>query len=241
MPAYTDGVPDPVANGAGIPTNLAARGPGEYYANVAHMDYQAGRILARLDALGLRENTVVVFTSDNGPVTRDWRHWYEINLYGSTGDFSGRKARPLRRRHPGAGHRPLARATCRPGPVSDGPACGYDLLPTIAAVVGLKVPSDRAIDGEDASGLLTGRAVQRQRPIYWEFDDDQGFHYALRDGRWKLLADKGLTKVALYDLVADHFEVVDRAATERAVVERLLAAMKARATDVASDPLRPRR
>ena len=87
--------------------------------------------------------------------------------------------------------------------------------------------------------MLTGGTFERRRPFYWEFDDDQGFHYALRDGRWKLLANHSLTKVALYDLVADHFEVDDRAASERAIVERMLATLKARAADVAKDPLRP--
>ena len=237
--AYTDGTPDPMANGAGVPKNLAARGPGEYYANVAHMDHQAGRLLQSLDRLGLRENTIVVFTSDNGPVTRDWRHWYEINLYGSTGDLRGRKADlydgglrvPAIVRWPGR---------VRAGSVSRAEACGYDLLPTLAAAAGVQVPSDRPIDGEDLADALAGRPFGRQRPLYWEFDDDQGFHYALREGRWKLLTDRTMTRVRLYDLEADRFEVIDRAADETAVVERLLGQLEARAADVARDPLRPR-
>ena len=49
--------------------NLANRGPGEYYANVSYMDHQIGRLLKTLDEMALRENTIVIFTSDNGPVT----------------------------------------------------------------------------------------------------------------------------------------------------------------------------
>ena len=236
--AYTDGTPDPMANADVPPGNIAARGPGEYYANVAHMDYQAGRLLEHLDTLGLRENTVVVFTSDNGPVTTDWRQWYEVNLYGSTGDLRGRKGDlydggirvPAIVRWPG--HTAAGRAT-------DAPAIGYDLLPTLAAIAGVPVPADRAIDGEDLSAVLSGTPFERRRPLYWEFDDSHGFHFAIRDGRWKLLADEAFGRARLFDLDADRFEIVDRAAADPAVVKRLLAQLRDRHADVMSDPLRP--
>ena len=162
--AYTDGVPDPMANADVPPPNIAARGPGEYYANVAHMDDQTGRLLAHLDRLGLRDNTVVVFTSDNGPVTDDWRQWYEVNLYGSTGNLRGRKGDlydggirvPAIVRWPGR---------VRPGGVTDAPAIGYDLLPTLAAIAGAPVPSDRPIDGEDLAPVLAGSPLERRRPV----------------------------------------------------------------------------
>ena len=92
IPRSRRGARDRSRTEARSPGNLAARGPGEYYANVTHMDFQIGRLLERLDRLSLRDDTVVVFTSDNGPVTEDWRHWYEVNLYGSTGGLRGRKA-----------------------------------------------------------------------------------------------------------------------------------------------------
>jgi len=238
--AYTDGVPDPMANADVPPPNIAARGPGEYYANVAHMDDQTGRLLAHLDRLGLRDNTVVVFTSDNGPVTDDWRQWYEVNLYGSTGNLRGRKGDlydggirvPAIVRWPGR---------VRPGGVTDAPAIGYDLLPTLAAIAGAPVPSDRPIDGEDLAPVLAGSPLERRRPLYWEFDDGYGFHFAIRDGRWKLLADRAFGKVRLFDLAADRFEVIDRSAAEPAVVARLTAQLRERHADVLADPLRPRR
>ena len=76
---------------------------------------------------------------------------------------------------------------------------------------GAPVPEDRPIDGENVSALLRGEAFRRARPLYWEFDDPNGFSFALRDGRWKLLADRVLTRVRLFDLTSDRFEVVDRA------------------------------
>lgn len=237
--AFTTGKPEPFRNGGGVPSNLAARGPGEYYASVTHMDFQIGRLLGRLDGLGLRENTVVVFTSDNGPVTEDWRHWYEVNLYGSTGGLRGRKADlydggirvPAIVRWPGH---------VTPASETDALVMGYDLMPTLAAVAGAALPSDRPLDGEDISPVLRGQRFARQRPLYWEFEDDQGFHYALRDGDHKLLADKSFTKVRLYDLRRDRFEVEDLAAERPELAKSLLEALRARAAEVAADPLRPR-
>jgi arylsulfatase A-like enzyme len=238
--SFTTGKPDPMANDGRVPSNLAARGPGEYYANVTHLDYQVGRFLEGLDRRGLRETTLVVFTSDNGPVTTDWRHWYEVNLYGDTGGFRGRKADlyeggirvPAIVRWPGH---------VAAGTVSDAPVAGYDLLPTLAAVCGFPVPADRPIDGENVSPLLMGRPETRAKPLYWEFDDDQGFSYALRDGTWKLLADRPLAKVHLYDLASDRFEVTDLAETKKDAVDALVAKLRTVHASVESDPLKPAR
>ena len=236
---FTKGRPEPIPNGGAPASNLTARGPGEYYANVTHMDFQIGRLLEHLDRLGLRNDTVVVFTSDNGPVTEDWRHWYEVNLYGSTGGLRGRKADlyeggirvPAIVRWPGH---------VAPGTESDQPAIGYDLLPTLAALAGAAPPSDRAIDGEDLSPVLRGEAFTRARPLYWEFEDDQGFHYALRDGHWKLIADRSLVRRRLYDLARDRFEVDQRTGQEPGLVMALVTRLRRFAADVAADPLRPR-
>ncbi len=235
----TSGEPDPVANALEIPDNLAARGPGEYYANITYMDYQIGRLLRRLDRLGLRDETFLFFASDNGPVTTDWRHWWEVNLYGSTGGFRGRKADlyeggirvPAIIRWPGH---------VTPGSESDAPLIGYDLLPTLATVARFSVPDDRPIDGEDFSPVLEGRPFVRERPLYWEFDDDNGFHFALRDGNWKLLADKALEDVRLYDFADNRFEVVDVAPEKPDVVSQLLVKLKTMRASVERDPLRPR-
>jgi len=93
--AFTNGPVVPIPSGARIDAafkeRLVPRGPGEYYANVYYMDAQIGRVLDWLDAQDLDENTVVVFASDNGPVTENWFHWWEVNAYGSTGGLRGRK------------------------------------------------------------------------------------------------------------------------------------------------------
>ena len=117
---------------------------------------------------------------------------------------------------------------------------GYDLLPTLAALTGAAVPADRPIDGEDVSPVLRGEAFARKRPLYWEFEDDQGFHFALRDGEAKLITDRTFEKRRLYDLARDRFEVEDRATREPGLVQSLLAKLRAMAAEVAGDPLRPR-
>ena len=238
---FTDGEIRPIVNGLPEPPLdlLEARGPGEYYANVTYLDHQIGRFLKALDARGLRDSTLVFFASDNGPVTTTWRHWWEVNLYGSTGGLRGRKAdlyeggirEPAIIRWPGR---------VEAGAVSDAVVSGYDLLPTIVSLLGLEPPPDRPIDGEDFSSILAGEEWVRERPLYWEFDDDQGFHYALRDGDWKLLADYAMARTELYNLLDDPLEMIDRSGDRPEVLKRMLGRLREAAASVAEDPLRPR-
>ena len=236
----TRGLPKPIPNGRPTPPMeiLEARGPGEYYANITYMDAQIGRFLKALDRAGLRDSTIVFFASDNGPVTTVWRNWWEVNLYGSTGGLRGRKGdlyeggirEPAFIRWPGH---------IAPDTVSDAIVSGYDLLPTLASMVGFAVPDDRPIDGEDFSTIFDGKEFHRERPLYWEFDDQAGYHYALRDGDWKLLADESLERLALYNLAEDRFELFDRAADRPKVLESLLAKLNEIADSVHTDPLLP--
>lgn len=236
----TRGVPRPIVNGLPEPPVelLETRGPGEYYANVTYMDAQIGRFLQALDAAGLRESTLVIFASDNGPVTTVWRHWWEVNLYGSTGGLRGRKGdlweggirQPAILRWPGV---------IEPDTVSNAVVSGYDLLPTLATIAGFEVPDDRPIDGEDFSAVLRGEPFARHRPLFWEFDDVEGFHYALRDGDWKLLADEPLARLELYNLARDRHEVIDLAAEEPEVLAAMVEKLRRHAASVRQDPLLP--
>ncbi len=235
----TEGDPEPFVNGtAGPSEGLEARGPGEYYANITYLDAQIGRLLDYLDDEGIADDTLVFFASDNGPVTTDWRHWWEINLYGSTGGLRGRKADlfeggirvPAVARWPGE----LAEGLTSPAVAS-----AYDVLPTLAALVDLEIPSDRPIDGEDLSAALRGEPFERKRPLYWEFDDDRGMHYALRDGRYKLHASADLELLELYDLEADPFEVWNLAQRDPERTGALVAKLEEIAASVRDDPFRP--
>ena len=222
--------PDPVPNAGRVPDNLAARGPARTAQTSGHLDYQVGRLLgastarfARVDARALyqRQRSGHGTGAIGGERSTAWQ----------PGDLRGRKEDlydggirvPAIVRVPG--RLPAGRTV-------DEPVHSYDVMPTIAAIVGAPLPADRPIDGENVSALLRGEAFRRARPLYWEFDDPNGFSFALRDGRWKLLVDRALTRVRLFDLSADRFEVVDRAGDEPEVVGRLLDELRRRRDEV---------
>ncbi len=223
--------------------NLADRGPGEYYANVSHMDYQVGRLLKRLEELNLEDQTMVVFTSDNGPVTNQWRYWWEVNMYGETGGLRGRKADlyeggirvPCIIRYPGK---------ISAGSVSEVPLHGYDLLPTFCAIAKADLPKERVLDGLDFSPLFSSEPVTRKKPLFWafeirDFDDPNGYHYAVRDGNWKLITDKAVEKTLLYNLKEDPYEVLELSEKHPEIVSSLSAYIKTMVASIENDPLRP--
>ena len=223
--------------------NLKDRGPGEYYANISHLDFQVGRLLAAIDAFGLTSNTLVVFTSDNGPVTNQWRYWWEVNMYGDTGGLRGRKADlfeggirvPCIIRLPGI---------IEAGTESDVPLIGYDLLPTIAGMVQYDLPKDRIFDGVDFSPLFRNQPVIRENPLFWafhtrKFDDPAGYLYAARKDAWKLIIDEQLQNPLLYNLKEDPYEVRDKSTNHPEIVNELKAFIEKMANSIAKDPLRP--
>ena len=224
--------------------NLKNRGPGEYYANVTYMDDQIGRLLKTLDEMDLRENTIVIFTSDNGPVTTDWRRWWEVNMYGETGGLRGRKADlyegglrvPCMIRYPNH---------IAPKTLTDEPAQGYDLLPTICGLLNLPTPTDRAIDGIDLSPIFDNKNLARKDPLFWAFqtrpgDAPEGYLYAARDGKWKLISDEKVQKTLLYNLESDPYETRELSKSHPEVVEKLTTFIKQQKASIQNDPLRPK-
>jgi uncharacterized sulfatase len=146
-------------------------GAGLYGDVIAELDSSVGQVLAKLDELGLDENTLVIFTSDNGP-------WYG----GSSGGLRGMKSTsweggyrvPFIARWPGkipAGH------------VSARPAVTMDVFATVLKAANIPVPSDRVIDGADILSLLTSEADGPHDVVFGL----QGPRLAtVRDARWKL-------------------------------------------------------
>ena len=130
-----------------------------------------GELLAALDRHGLRDNTLLVFTSDNGP-------WYQ----GSPGGLRGRKGQSFE-----GGHRvPLLARWPRgisAGIVSREPAMNIDLFPTCLALGKLSLPADRIIDGESMVSLLTrpGSPSPHQRMFFYHHGELEG----VREGKWK--------------------------------------------------------
>jgi uncharacterized sulfatase len=217
----------------GIPPRFAGTSANGRYGDVIEaLDWSTGRVLDALRDAGLERDTLVIFTSDNGP----WMDMPPRMLVdprvlrtdaGSAGPLRGSKGTsweggtrvPFIARWPGR---------IPAGSVSPGLATTMDLLPTVAAVAGAALPPGRVVDGHDIRAFLDGRGPS---PREWFFYYDSGGRLeGVRDGRWKLhdrYPDKGDPVGELFDLMTDPSERWDVAAAHPAIVARLRARMQA--------------
>lgn len=221
------------------------RGQALYEACVANLDRATGRLLAAIDRLALRDDTLVFFTSDNGPEPTA-RYEGAWRSHGEVGALRGRKLSVYEGglRVPGIVRFP---GRVRAGGVSDAPVSGVDLLPTLLDYAGVAPPA-RALDGASARAALEGRAMAREVPLHWYyFRADGRAKAAIRDGDWKVvglwdgpdldparslqpgdaetIAATRLVEFELYDLRTDPGEAKNLAASEpercRAMAEKL--------------------
>jgi len=153
-----------------------------HHGNITQMDDAFGRLLRALDEQGLRKDTLVLFTSDNGPaITSQHPH-------GSAGPLREKKGWVYEGgiRVPGIVRWP---GHTKPGSVTEEPVCNVDVLPTICAITGIPAPQDRKLDGASFLPVLAGGAVKRTTPLYWHFNAASGApKVAVRVGDWKILA-----------------------------------------------------
>lgn len=219
-------------------------GKGLYADTLEELDHETGRLLAKLDELGFTENTVVLFTSDNGPWSNDHERQHAKNQkyvgwtkgpeipWGDSGPLRGAKGSTWEGgvRVPGIVRWP---GRVPAGATSDAILSTLDVLPTFAALAGVadKVPTDRIVDGVDQTELLLGKSESGARNgfHYWDGNELQ----AVRDGDWKLrLAglenlrkwpelDRGTEEVELYNLKSDLGEQNNVADKNPEVVKRL--------------------
>ncbi|MCX7818858.1 MAG: sulfatase-like hydrolase/transferase [Kiritimatiellae bacterium] len=159
----------------------------QYFANVENMDGAVGELLDALERLRVATNTLVFFSSDNGPETLN-RYQAASRCYGSAGPLRGRKLWTTEGgiRVPGILRWP---ARVAPGRVCDEPISSLDLLPTFARLAGAVLPAGLELDGTDLTGWLAGAPLERRKPLYWAYYNainDQ--RIAMRDGPWKVLA-----------------------------------------------------
>ena len=236
---FTRGPIVPIESGSSEPPKdtLVPRGPGEYYANVAYMDSQLGRVLRALDDLGIADDTVVVFASDNGPVTSAWLQWYETNAYGSTGGLRGRKhflyeggiKVPAIIRYPGV---------TQPGSTSDELALGTDIFTTLVNIGGGEIPQDRPIDGIDIAPLLVGDSLP-ERAVFWSLSSHGELEFAVRRDAWKLLLDRDHNPRELYNLAEDPLEFFNLLDENEQIVQQLNHIFADMLASIESDPVRP--
>lgn len=189
-----------------------------YYGNVTQMDHAFGQVMNALDDMNLRDETFVMFTSDNGPETLK-RYRGAHRSFGSPGPLRGMKLHMYEGgiRVPGIVRWP---GRTRPGMTCREPITGTDVLPTLCEIASVGVPADRPIDGASILPIFRGKAIKRDVPLYWRYDKalSRPFTVAMRQGDWKILADTAMTRFELYNIKDDIAEELNLA---RAEPERL--------------------
>ena len=186
---------------------------------LTEMDRQIGRLMDAVPA-----NTLLVFASDNGPLPT-FQGTRTVGLRGSKLSlYEGGIRLPLLVRWPGK---------VPAGRVDDSTVlAAADMLPTLCAVAGARLPDGAAGDGEDLSAALLGTSAERTKPLLWEYGrNDESFKYpagrdrspnvAIQAGRWKLLINADGTGAELYDLATDAAETRNLAASNPDIAQRL--------------------
>ncbi|MEY2881273.1 MAG: hypothetical protein RLZZ15_3653 [Verrucomicrobiota bacterium] len=214
-----------------VPDEHTGRGdtPKNFHPVLVEMDRQIGRLLDGLRALGLEENTLVIFASDNGalPTFGGARsagfRGSKLSLY------EGGIRLPFLARWPG--RVPAGRVD------NENIVAAVDILPTLAALAAAPLPAAAALDGEDRGAVLLGGNAPRRHPLFWEYGRhptafaypagrDRSPNLAVRDGPWKLLvnADSTGADAELYNLLTDPAEANNLAAAQPDLARRLAAA-----------------
>jgi arylsulfatase A-like enzyme len=188
-------------------------------------DRQLGRFFNGLKTLGIEQDTLVVFTSDNGPLPT-FAGQRSAPFRGSKLSlYEGGIRMPFIVRWPG--HVPPGRVDAR------SVLCAVDLFPSLCAIAGAPLPEGVAFDGRDFSGALLGRKPsQRRLPLFWEYGRnsisfayppgrDRSPNVAVREGRWKLLVNADGRGAELYDLSRDPAETTNVAGKNPGVAKRL--------------------
>ncbi len=216
------------------------RGAGEYYANISYMDAQVGKVLDKIKAMGEEDNTIVIFTSDNGPVTREARKVYELNLAGETDGLRGRKDNLWEGgiRVPAIikyGHH------IPQGMVSETPMSGLDWMPTLAQMMNFPLPKDRTYDGQSIVPVLEKQAFKREKPLIFgidmPFQDDPTDEWAIRDGDWKMIIDRQGKAKYLYNLKQDRAETLNQISKQPEIEQRMFAEFLKYKNDIDNDSL----
>jgi arylsulfatase A-like enzyme len=219
-----------------------------YAAMIASVDESVGRILAKLDELELAENTLVIFSSDNGGVGGYRRAGLAKDGITDNAPMKGGKGM-------------LAEGGVRvpyifrwsgkigPGRTEATPIISVDLYPTLLELAGTAAPADQPFDGVSYAGLLTGKKQSLERhAIYWHFPGYLGAGRgqwrttpvgAIRSGDWKLVEWFEDGKLELYNLNDDIAEQRDLAANEPEIVRQLHEKLVAWRESVAAPMPRP--
>jgi len=184
-----------------------------YLSMIRSLDRSVGRILKAVKEEGLEENTVIIFTSDNGApnyiglpdVNRPYRGW-KLTF------FQGGIRVPYLAKWPGH---------IKPGTKYDQPITNIDILPTLADAAGAKLPTDRLINGVNLLPFPKGRTSQKQRALFWS----DGYYQTVQFKGWKLIRTEKPNKKWLFNLSSDPTEknnLITEYSDKRIELENLL-------------------
>lgn len=200
-----------------------------YLADIESLDDSVGRILKRLDELGLRENTIVVFNSDQGAdMTKAGNGGLRFNQMGSNGPQRGGKHTHWE------GGLDVPWIVRWPGHVAAGRTdeqsviSGADWLPTLCSITGVKINA-HDFEGEDTSAAWLGKGPHiRSKPLFWK-TSAPGSESFIREGQWKLRRPtrKNDGQIELYDITADPTESKNVAKEHPDIVKKLSAKAEA--------------
>ena len=212
---------------------------GLYGDTVEELDYHTGRLLRAIDELGLRDDTIVIFTTDNGP----WNNMQENLRKRHNGAIAWGSSGPLREGK-GSTYEGGLRVPCvvrwpghvPAGRVSDAIFSTLDFMPTFATLAGYQAPTDRIIDGADQTELLLGKSERGARDDFYYFCQNE--LHGVRRGKWKLLLpdrktfygyvdDRGSGEMELYDLNSDIGETKNLARQHPEIAQQMVKHAKA--------------
>jgi arylsulfatase A len=194
---------------------------GPYGEFVIETDYHVGRILKFLEASGLDGNTLIVFTSDNGPES-SWSSRLKETGHDSRGSFREGKRSVYE-----GGHRVpfMVRwpaGIAQPGRQWDKAVGQVDLLATLAELVGSRLPTDAGEDSQSFASVLLDPAADYERlPLITHGNNNRGSRYAITEGNWKLILPDEKSSAELYDLSSDPAEANDLSANHPEIAARL--------------------
>jgi arylsulfatase A-like enzyme len=206
----------------------------KYAAVVTRLDSDVGRVTDLLNELGLDGNTLICFTSDNGPSAEGV---HSVDFFDSNGPFRGSKRDvyeggirvPMIARWPGK---------VPAGKTSDQVWAFWDVLPTLAELIGL--PASSGIDGISMLPALLGKDQKSHEYLYWDYGHVRDrYDQALRTGDWKGVRLGKDAKLGLYDLATDAGETKDVAAQHPDIVARIEQMLKDAYTPSPDYPIGP--
>ena len=195
-----------------------------YAAMISRLDGDVGKIMEKLNSLGIAENTLIIFTSDNGPMRAD-QHTF-TKRFNSNGPLKGFK----RDLYEGGVRIPMIAwwpGTIASNTTSDHISAFWDFLPAACDVAGIAPPAD--VDGISYLPELTGKDQKEHEYLYWEFPEN-GYQVAVRKGKWKAIKrnmqENPDASIELYNLSEDLGEENNIADQHPEIIEEMKAIME---------------